>query len=79
MEAGVRAEERELHAVKYWTLVWLIVTAGEDGGVESRLYQSAIVYTSLEQCLQVQEILDEKLLDEGYDNFTTSCEEREIG
>lgn len=55
-------------------LVWLIVTVGADGGIESRLYETRM--TSTTACYIAQDELDAKLLAEGYTNFTTSCEIR---
>ena len=57
-----------------WFLVWLIVTTGPDGSIQSRLYETSAA--SEEICYAAQAKLDEKLLDSGYTNFTTSCEYR---
>lgn len=57
-------------------LVWLIVTTAPDGSLESHVYESQM--TSTNACIVAQKKLDEKLLAEGYENFTTACESRVV-
>lgn len=61
----------------FWTLIWLIITINADGSIDARLYESEMTFTE-QACYDAQDALDEHLLAEGYDNFTTSCEEREL-
>lgn len=55
-----------------WFLIWLIVTTGPNGEIESRMYSTQI--SSEQACYAAQANMDTYLLQKGYTNFTTACE-----
>lgn len=57
-----------------WYLMWFIVSMGADGELETKHYETSM--TSRTACYEAQMELDEKLMAEGHEQFTTSCEVR---
>lgn len=58
-----------------WYLIWLIITLNPDG-TYSAVKSYETYYRTEAVCMEAQEKLDAKLIDEGYKNFTTICEQR---